>query len=609
MNKKFALLFLSLALVSCGLDGAPGSGEPSDPTAASPQIGNGQAGDQPTNRVAFMRKRNSSIDVTDPKNFPGQKAPQVPDELEQYQGIPSNAKLSWFGGPVIQNVKVVEILWGNSVYSASDWQGFYSAIVQSGGTQMDWLSEYNTSSQHIGAGSFVTAYTDTAPPSGTTITDAQIQAEISKLLSAGSIPAPDSNTYYAVMFPPGVSITQGGHASCSYFCAYHSTYSRSGSNVIYGVIPDHSRGGCADGGCGTLTAFQNACISASHEMVEAITDPAIGVNSVGWYDNTNGEIGDICAYDTNTGQVKGYTVQTEWSNASKACVGLKASQTLPNDFSMSASPTSLSVGTGRMGTVTIMTSVSMGSPSAIALTTSSLPAGVTASFNPQSVTPGQNSTMTISVDPSAATGPIQFTVTGTAGQAVHTTNLSLTVTTSPANDFSLSLDPSHVTINQGGTANVTLNSTVTFGSAEALMLAAAGLPSGVQISFNPSSMQSDGSTTIQLTASATATIGNKNVPVSATNANNTHSTTLTVSVVAAGTPQPDAAPVAHQPDAMQQPQPEIDADDGSGGGGGATPGNDSGGCSIGSASGGSGAGFIFALFAAGALVISIRRRK
>ena len=38
----------------------------------------------------------------------------------------------------------------------------------------------------------------------------------------------------------------------------------------------------------------------------------------GWYDDANGEIGDICAWTTKT--VAGYTVQKEWSNSQRQCV-------------------------------------------------------------------------------------------------------------------------------------------------------------------------------------------------------------------------------------------------------------------------------------------------
>jgi hypothetical protein len=42
------------------------------------------------------------------------------------------------------------------------------------------------------------------------------------------------------------------------------------------------------------------------------------VPGAGWYDQINGEIGDICAWHFK--KVAGYTVQLEWSNAQNKCV-------------------------------------------------------------------------------------------------------------------------------------------------------------------------------------------------------------------------------------------------------------------------------------------------
>src|SRR5215469_14093609 len=55
------------------------------------------------------------------------------------------------------------------------------------------------------------------------------------------------------------------------------------------------------------------------------------------------------------------------------------------DFSLSASPTSLSVNQGSSGSTAISTSVSGGFNSAVSLSVSGLPSGVTASFNPTSI--------------------------------------------------------------------------------------------------------------------------------------------------------------------------------------------------------------------------------
>ena len=72
--------------------------------------------------------------------------------------------------------------------------------------------------------------------------------------------------------------------------------------------------GCS--GClGSLSAFDALTSTSSHELCEAITDPIPGQ---GWYDDANGEIGDICGWETKT--LGAYTVQLEWSNKAGRCL-------------------------------------------------------------------------------------------------------------------------------------------------------------------------------------------------------------------------------------------------------------------------------------------------
>ena len=102
--------------------------------------------------------------------------------------------------------------------------------------------------------------------------------------------------------------------------------------LYYGIIPDVTSGGCA-GGCGfSFNALDNFSSVASHELVEAITDPAVGVVEgdtpvapLGWYDpqGNNGEISDICNAQQATvvgANGKKVVVQKHWSNADNACI-------------------------------------------------------------------------------------------------------------------------------------------------------------------------------------------------------------------------------------------------------------------------------------------------
>ena len=102
--------------------------------------------------------------------------------------------------------------------------------------------------------------------------------------------------------------------------------------------------------------------------------------------------------------------------------------TATSDFSLSASPSTLSVAQGGSGTSTISTAVTSGSAQTVSLSASGLPAGTTASFNPASVTSGSSSTMTVSVGASTAAGTYTITVTGTGASATHTATVTLTVT-------------------------------------------------------------------------------------------------------------------------------------------------------------------------------------
>jgi hypothetical protein len=114
-------------------------------------------------------------------------------------------------------------------------------------------------------------------------------------------------------------------ASYANFCAYHGT--TSGPEMFYSVLPDFSTDGMATK-CGTGSEFQNVTAVSSHELVEATTDPEIGLATgyetpLAWYDQANGEIADIClgyAGDIVFPDGRQYRVQAQWSNRQNACV-------------------------------------------------------------------------------------------------------------------------------------------------------------------------------------------------------------------------------------------------------------------------------------------------
>src|SRR5437899_9524803 len=100
------------------------------------------------------------------------------------------------------------------------------------------------------------------------------------------------------------------------------------------------------------------------------------------------------------------------------------------DFALSASPTTVSVAQGGTKTTTISTTVSGGFNSAISLSATGLPAGVTAAFSPASIAaPGSgSSTLTFTASSTATVGTSTVTINASGGGVSHSTTVSLTVT-------------------------------------------------------------------------------------------------------------------------------------------------------------------------------------
>ena len=96
------------------------------------------------------------------------------------------------------------------------------------------------------------------------------------------------------------------------------------------------------------------------------------------------------------------------------------------NFSISASPNSVTVAQGSSGTSTITITPSNGFSGNVTLSASGLPSGVTAIFNPNPAT--TTSTLTLTATATAATGTVTVTISGTSGALTNSTNLSLTVT-------------------------------------------------------------------------------------------------------------------------------------------------------------------------------------
>jgi len=225
------------------------------------------------------------------------------------------------GGPIMQSVTTYAIFWvppklqnGGSTSMSAHYQ-----LVQ-----RNLLTDYpghgldNNNTQYYqivggkttyinNAGGFGGYYVDTAPypasgcadsaTPGNCITDAQIGAEIKKVMSAKGWTGGLTKMFLLFTSSGEGSCFNSSSTSCAYtqYCAYHSFISGT-TPIVYGNEPYGDPTNCQVPGTpspnGDIPA-DTAATSASHELTEAITDPELNA----WYSAQGNEIGDLCAYN------------------------------------------------------------------------------------------------------------------------------------------------------------------------------------------------------------------------------------------------------------------------------------------------------------------------
>ena len=244
---------------------------------------------------------------------------------------------------------------------------------------------------------------------------------------------------------------------------------------------------------------------------------------------------DITSGSNGYPAVTGYDLVTGWgSPKGSGLLGTLAGTPAAPGFTISASPSSVSVVQGNNGTSTITTSVFGGFDSAIALTASGQPTGVTVSFSPTSIAaPGSGtSSITLAVASSTATGTYTITVTGTGGGVTQTTTVSLTVTAAASGgNFSLSASPTSVTVTWGSSGTSTITAMASGGFDSAVSLSASGAPSGVTVSFSPASISTgSGKSTMTMKVAGGARTGNHTITITGTGGGKTNTTKVTLDV-------------------------------------------------------------------------------
>jgi uncharacterized membrane protein len=307
-----------------------------------------------------------------------------------------------------------------------------------------------------------------------------------------------------------------GNPNFVYYKLAAQQYGDTGDSICNSTLGRNVSGGCIfydvtqgdnDVNCIKTTAFgaidcyvpsgSNGVLSTSNDAYQ----PAFTATT-GW------------DFATGIGTINAYNLVNNWPGS-------------PPSFTLSANPGDVTVVLGSQGTTTISVNQLSGFNKTVALSASGLPTGVTAGFSPNPAT--TSSTLTFTAAATAATGTVTVTVTGVSGTLTETTTIQLTLT--PAPGFSLSSNPSSLSITPGSHGTSAITITPLNGFDASVTFSASGLPTGVTAGFSPN--PATGSSTLTLTASASAAIGSSTVTVTGKSGSLTQTTTIQLTVTQA----------------------------------------------------------------------------
>jgi hypothetical protein len=233
-----------------------------------------------------------------------------------------------------------------------------------------------------------------------------------------------------------------------------------------------------------------------------------------------------------------YNLQVRATNGSLTkTANLGLTVTAAPDFTISLNPTSLSVQQGSSGTTQLTITPQNGFTGTVNLELVGAPSGVTLSPTSVDVTGSSpvSQDLTVNVAASVAPGTYNLQVRATNGSLTKTANLGLTVTAAP--DFTISLNPTSLSVQQGGsgTTQLTITPQGGFTGTVSLSLVAGQdqVPQGLTLS--PGSVQVSGASPVNqsltLSAQPTTPTGTYRLKVRATSGSLTREADLTVTVL------------------------------------------------------------------------------
>lgn len=310
------------------------------------------------------------------------------------------------------------------------------------------------------------------------------------------------------------------------------------ANFTFYVCADQS--GCTAneyGGTSFAAPMWAGYIALVNQQLVATGQPTIGSLNQTIYQQNIGSGYAADFHDITSGTsgsysaVTGYDLVTGWGSPNTGLLAALTGSTSPQpSFSLSASPSSLTVAAGNQGTSTITVTPANGFNSSVTLSASGQPSGVTVTFGTSPVSGGSGTSLvTFTVASTVPAGTYNISINGSGGGLNESTTVSLTVTNT-ASTFSISASPTSLSVARRSSGHVTVTTAASGGFNSAISLSASATGSGVTFSFSPTSITGSGSSTLTIKISRTATLGNHTVTITGKSGIITKTTTVTLNV-------------------------------------------------------------------------------
>jgi hypothetical protein len=247
--------------------------------------------------------------------------------------------VTYQGGALLQHIDVQGLYYGSDWYTNSNYnqqcgylEGFLKNFVQS--SELTTLANdgYGVSTGTYNPGMISLANINKS----FYLTDASIKTTIQGYINNGVLKSPNSNTCYVFFVEDNVAVKNGNATSQANFAGYHGAFtgytaSHQLTAIHYAVVttPYGIIGNASNNP--NLAAINEMTVAASHEMIEAATDPNVGYSTLGWYDvKNNEEIGDIA--NGQAVYLNGFAVQRLADKNDQAMTPAGATSSRPVSF-------------------------------------------------------------------------------------------------------------------------------------------------------------------------------------------------------------------------------------------------------------------------------------